>query len=75
MLVISKSIDLVYSYGSWNFQNGFDSIIILQIRLMKDREIGENKGYALVAFKTNDVAQKAIEELHSKEFKVIMLPC
>lgn len=38
---------------------------------MKDRDSGESKGYAFVGFKTKDVAQKAIEELHSKEFKVI----
>lgn len=38
---------------------------------MKDRDSGESKGYAFVAFKTKDVAQKAIEELHSKEFKAI----
>lgn len=40
---------------------------------MKDRDTGEVKGYAFVAFKTKEVAQKAIEELHSKEFKVFML--
>lgn len=38
---------------------------------MKDRDSGESKGYAFVAFKTKDAAQRAIEELHSKEFKVI----
>ena len=36
---------------------------------MKDRDSGESKGYAFVGFKTKDVAQKAIEKLHSKEFK------
>lgn len=36
---------------------------------MKDRDSGESKGYAFVGFRTKDVAQKAIEELHSKEFK------
>lgn len=41
---------------------------------MKDRETGENKGYAFVAFQTKEVAQQAIEELHSKEFKVVMMP-
>lgn len=38
---------------------------------MKDRDTGESKGYAFIAFKTKEVAQKAIEELHGKEFKVI----
>ena len=36
---------------------------------MKDRDSGESKGYAFVGFRTKDVAQKAIEKLHSKEFK------
>ncbi|KAH0890712.1 hypothetical protein HID58_053141, partial [Brassica napus] len=42
---------------------------IFEVRLMKDRDSGESKGYAFVGFKTKDVAQKAIEKLHSKEFK------
>jgi len=37
---------------------------------MKDRDTGEHKGYAFVAFKTKQVAQKAIMEIHNKEFKV-----
>ena len=37
---------------------------------MKNRDTGESKGFAFVAFKTKDVAQKAIEVLHNKEFKV-----
>lgn len=48
---------------------------ILEVRLMKDRETGENKGYSFVAFKTKEVAQQAIEELHSKEFKGKTLRC
>ncbi|KAL5156269.1 Heterogeneous nuclear ribonucleoprotein Q [Glycine soja] len=48
---------------------------ILEVRLMKDRDTGENKGYAFVAFKTKEVAQKAIEEIHSKEFKGKTLRC
>ncbi|RZB65247.1 putative inactive ATP-dependent zinc metalloprotease FTSHI 5, chloroplastic [Glycine soja] len=32
-------------------------------------DTGEHKGYSFVAFKTKEVAQKAIEEIHSKEFK------
>ncbi|KAG4953812.1 hypothetical protein JHK87_039406 [Glycine soja] len=36
---------------------------------MKDRGTGEHKDYAFVAFKTKQVTQKAIEEIHSKESK------
>ncbi|KAK7258446.1 hypothetical protein RIF29_24023 [Crotalaria pallida] len=48
---------------------------ILEVRLMKDKDTGENKGYAFVAFKTKEVAQKAIEEIHNKEFKGKTLRC
>ncbi|XP_057979855.1 heterogeneous nuclear ribonucleoprotein Q [Malania oleifera] len=46
-----------------------------EIRLMKNRDTGESKGYAFIAFKSKDVAQKAIEELHNKEFKGKMIRC
>lgn len=39
---------------------------------MKDKDSGESKGFAFVAFKSKEVAQNAIEELHSKELKVII---
>ncbi|KAL0414885.1 UNVERIFIED_CONTAM: Heterogeneous nuclear ribonucleoprotein Q [Sesamum radiatum] len=48
---------------------------IFEIRVMKNRDTGESKGFAFVAFRTKDVAQKAIEELHSKEFKGRTLRC
>ncbi|KAF7843875.1 heterogeneous nuclear ribonucleoprotein Q [Senna tora] len=48
---------------------------ILEVRIMKDRDTGEIKGYAFVAFKTKEVAKKAIEELHNKEFKGKTLRC
>ncbi|XLQ99128.1 hypothetical protein HN51_053845 [Arachis hypogaea] len=40
------------------------------VQLMKDRDSGEGKGYAFVAFKTKEVAQNAIEEIHNKKYKV-----
>ncbi|XP_027108575.1 heterogeneous nuclear ribonucleoprotein Q isoform X4 [Coffea arabica] len=48
---------------------------IFEIRVMKNRDTGESKGFAFVAFKTKDVAQKAIEVLHNKEFKGRTLRC
>ncbi|XVE77332.1 hypothetical protein DITRI_Ditri13aG0053900 [Diplodiscus trichospermus] len=48
---------------------------IFEIRLMKDQESGESKGYAFVAFKSKEIAQKAIEELHSKELKSKTIRC
>ncbi|KAJ0250069.1 Heteroproteinous nuclear ribonucleoprotein Q [Hirschfeldia incana] len=48
---------------------------IFEVRVVKDRDSGESKGYAFVGFNTKDVAQKAIEELHSKEFKGRTIRC
>ncbi|XP_062155461.1 heterogeneous nuclear ribonucleoprotein Q [Alnus glutinosa] len=48
---------------------------VLEVRLMKDKDTGDAKGYAFIAFKTKEVAQKAIEELHTKEFKGKNLRC
>ncbi|KAJ4825420.1 Heteroproteinous nuclear ribonucleoprotein Q [Turnera subulata] len=48
---------------------------IYEIRLMKDKDSKESKGFAFVAFKSKEVAQKAIDELHGKEFKGKTLRC
>lgn len=48
---------------------------IHEVRVMRNRDTGESKGFAFVAFKTTDEAQKAIEELHNKEFKGKTLRC
>ncbi|CAA2961108.1 heterogeneous nuclear ribonucleo Q isoform X1 [Olea europaea subsp. europaea] len=48
---------------------------IFEIRVMKNRDTGESRGFAFLAFRTKDIAQKAIEELHSKEFKGRTIRC
>ncbi|KAK9279901.1 hypothetical protein L1049_013585 [Liquidambar formosana] len=48
---------------------------LFEIRLIKNKDTGENKGYAFISFKTKESAQKAIEELHTKEFKGRTLRC
>ncbi|GAA0163511.1 hypothetical protein LIER_19356 [Lithospermum erythrorhizon] len=48
---------------------------IFEIKIMKNKDTGESKGFAFVAFKTKDVAQKAIEELHNTDFKGKNLRC
>lgn len=48
---------------------------IYEIRLMKDKDSKESKGFCFVAFKSKEVAQKAIEALHSKDFKGKTLRC
>ncbi|KAI8026935.1 Heterogeneous nuclear ribonucleoprotein Q [Camellia lanceoleosa] len=48
---------------------------IIEIKLMKNTDTGEGKGFAFVAFKAKEVAQQAIEELHNREFKGRTLRC
>jgi len=48
---------------------------IFEVRLMKDKETKENKGFAFVTFTAKDVAQRAIEELHDKDHKGRTLRC
>ncbi|MBA0686008.1 hypothetical protein Goari_013638, partial [Gossypium aridum] len=48
---------------------------IFEIRLIKDKESGESKGYAFVAFKRKEVAEKAVDELHGKEFRGKTIRC
>ncbi|XP_022974823.1 heterogeneous nuclear ribonucleoprotein Q-like isoform X1 [Cucurbita maxima] len=48
---------------------------IFEIRIIKDRDSGESKGYAFISFKTKESAQKAIEELHGKEVKGKTIRC
>lgn len=48
---------------------------IHEVRVMRNRDTGESKGFAFVAFKTKDEAQKTIEELHNKEYKGKTLRC
>ncbi|XP_021767749.1 heterogeneous nuclear ribonucleoprotein Q-like isoform X1 [Chenopodium quinoa] len=48
---------------------------IFEVKLIKNKDTGEFKGYAFVAFKTKEDAQKAIEELKNKEFKGKTVRC
>lgn len=48
---------------------------ISEVRLVKDKDKKENKGYAFIAFTTKDAAERAIEEIHDKEFKGKTLRC
>ncbi|KAG9453181.1 hypothetical protein H6P81_006085 [Aristolochia fimbriata] len=48
---------------------------IFEVRLMKDKDRNESKGFAFISFKTKELAQKAIEVINSKEFKGKVLRC
>ena len=63
-----------FSFFLWafDFRGTFCNTIVLQIRIIKDRDSGESKGYAFILFKTKEAAQKAIEDLHGKEVKVML---
>lgn len=37
---------------------------------MKDKDTKESKGFAFIMFTNSDAAQKAIEGIHEREFKV-----
>lgn len=41
-----------------------------QVRLLKDKDTGQNKGYAFVTFTSEENAEKAIETLNDSEVKV-----
>ncbi|CAN1309484.1 Heterogeneous nuclear ribonucleoprotein Q [Linum perenne] len=63
-------------HGSEVFIGGLPKeFLVLQIRLVKDKDTGESKGFAFVSFKSKEVAQKAIDELHNKQFRGKTLRC
>jgi heterogeneous nuclear ribonucleoprotein R len=43
------------------------------VRLTKDKETKENKGFAFVTFTDKDAAQRATEDLQDREYKVLWL--
>jgi len=42
---------------------------VTEVRIMKGKDSGENKGFAFVTFRTAELASKAIDELNNTEFK------
>lgn len=48
---------------------------VTEVRLMKERDSGESKGYGFVTFRTKDLASKAIKELNNKELKGKKVKC
>ncbi|KAG6487615.1 hypothetical protein ZIOFF_056205 [Zingiber officinale] len=42
---------------------------VTEVRMMKNKDSLENKGYAFVTYKTKELATKAIEELNNPDFK------
>lgn len=48
---------------------------IHEIRVMKEKDASENRGFAFVTFKTKDIAADAIENLNGKELKGKRVKC
>lgn len=48
---------------------------VTEVRLMKEKDSSENKGYAFVTFKTKELASKAIKDLNGAEFKGKKIKC
>jgi len=48
---------------------------IYEVRLTKDKDTKENKGFAFVTFPDKDAAQRAIEDVQDREYKGRTLRC
>lgn len=48
---------------------------VTEVRIMKERDSGGNKGYGFVTFRTKDLASRAIKELNSTELKGKKIKC
>uniref|UniRef100_A0A803MXV0 RRM domain-containing protein n=1 Tax=Chenopodium quinoa TaxID=63459 RepID=A0A803MXV0_CHEQI len=48
---------------------------VVEVRIMKGKEPGENKGYAFVMFRTKEMASKAMEKLNGTELKGKKVRC
>ncbi|KAF5447490.1 hypothetical protein F2P56_033044 [Juglans regia] len=46
-----------------------------EVRIMKGKDSGENKGFAFVTFRSTELASKAIDELSNNEFKGKKIKC
>ncbi|THF96480.1 hypothetical protein TEA_017076 [Camellia sinensis var. sinensis] len=44
---------------------------VVEVRIMKEKDSSENKGYAFVTFRTKEFASKAIKELNNTELKAV----
>ncbi|KAI8013476.1 Heterogeneous nuclear ribonucleoprotein Q [Camellia lanceoleosa] len=48
---------------------------VVEVRIMKEKDSSENKGYAFVTFRTKEFASKAIKELNNTELKGKKIKC
>ncbi|TYH76991.1 hypothetical protein ES332_D04G123500v1 [Gossypium tomentosum] len=48
---------------------------VIEVRIMKAKDLGEGNGYAFVTFRSKELASKAIERLNYSEFKGKKIKC
>ncbi|KAG4204813.1 hypothetical protein ERO13_A04G062100v2 [Gossypium hirsutum] len=48
---------------------------VIEVRIMKGKDLGEGNGYAFVTFRSKELASKAIERLNYSEFKGKKIKC
>ncbi|KAG7560616.1 RNA-binding domain superfamily [Arabidopsis thaliana x Arabidopsis arenosa] len=48
---------------------------VTEVRIMREKESGDGKGYAFVTFRNKDLASKAIDTLNSTEFRGKRIKC
>ena len=63
LLLVEKMVAI---WKCWFLKSFFHE----QLRLMKDNEKGDNKGFAFITFTSKEDAEKAIETLNGRELKV-----
>jgi RNA recognition motif-containing protein len=62
--------NLAYQTGENDLQDYFAQVgAVKSVNLMMDRVTGKSRGFAFVEFSTPEEAQKAIEQLHNKDFQ------
>ena len=62
--------NLSYQTGENDLQGYFARVgTVTSVTLMLDKTTGKSRGFAFVEFAEAEAAQRAIEELHNKEFQ------
>ncbi len=62
--------NLSYQTGENDLQDYFAQAgAVTSVNLMLDKATGKSRGFAFVEFADADAAQRAIEQLHNKEFQ------
>jgi RNA recognition motif-containing protein len=62
--------NLSYQTMENDLQDYFSQVgVVTSVNLMLDKMTGKSRGFAFVEFATPDEANKAVEQLHNKEFQ------